>query len=431
MLIVLVVLFIVAVLMVDLALTAETARRSARNASSEFLMDARIEGHYAVVIAQLVYDRKQNKTESLNDRWARKEYTHVEGSREEAAADDPERPDLRERNEEDPDAGEDRVVGDTGEISVEVAVEDEARKFNLNALMDEDQPRRNAARERFAFLIDRYREDTPLDVSSTRAADLRDRVVEYLERKAPAEGARGQMPVAKANKYRILTPDELLDVKGFEDPDHGWGAAFLLYDARDPDEVLDYMERDEEEAEKPKVYPGLLRYLTLWSGDAWPDSKSPKAPDMATWHRINLNTAEKPVLESLFWENPQDVSVVERIMEYRDQEKEGSTPSDGGEIADDEPLPEKQVIEKLSDLWEKIEGVSQEIFDRNKVTEASVTFTCDTFSLDFRASRDKAFKQVRYIVRRNDKGVQTLLREVRADPRYEEDPQEGEEEEEP
>ena len=45
-LIVLVVLFIVAVLMVDISLTATTARRSARNASEAFLMDAAIEGRH-------------------------------------------------------------------------------------------------------------------------------------------------------------------------------------------------------------------------------------------------------------------------------------------------------------------------------------------------------------------------------------------------
>ena len=66
------------------------------------------------------------------------------------------------------------------------------------------------------------------------------------------------------------------------------------------------------------------------------------------------------------------------------------------------------------------------MIQRNTLTAAAITITSDTFSLDFLARRDKAFKQVRYVIRRHNQGVTTLLREVRADPRLE-----GEDEEEP
>ena len=75
-LIVLVVLFIVAVLMLDITLTPTTARRAAANASSDFLMDAAVEANLQVALAQLRYDfDPAKKVDSPDDRWAREEFT--------------------------------------------------------------------------------------------------------------------------------------------------------------------------------------------------------------------------------------------------------------------------------------------------------------------------------------------------------------------
>jgi hypothetical protein len=397
-LIVLVVLFIVAVLMVDITLTASTARRAARNASSDFLMEAVIDGRRQVAAAQLLYDARENAFDSLNDRWAREEFNDVE-----ATAEEPE-----EGEEELNDEGA-RLVADSDEVTVTVKVEDEEAKFNLNLLMDTDKARRESASERLAILLDRYREDTPLDLTAAKAAELRDKILEYLERTAPGEGESGRMPVAKSGAWKLLTPDELRMVEGFEVPERGWTAEFLLYDARDPDEVAAWREA-EEEGDKPVVHPGLLRYVTLWSGSAWVGNADP-----ASWLKINVNTAAKPVLETLFAKSAQDMALVEKILEYRDTAKEEQPDAPSG--AELEPVEQKQVFEKLDDL-KKVDGIDDQVLTRNGIGSATVTVTSSTFSLDFLAERKGAYKQVRYVLRRHAQGIQTLLREERNDPRF-------------
>jgi hypothetical protein len=287
--------------------------------------------------------------------------------------------------------------------------------------MHPDAKQREAARERFAVLIDRFREDTPLDISRTKADEIRDRVVEYLERAVPGNGETGKFPVAKSAPWRLLTPEELRNVEGLEDTAHGLGADGILFDARDPAEAREY-EADPENVKQPQTCKGLLRYLTLWSGSAWIGKV-----EAGTWNSmfaVNLNLAEKPVLETLFYKNPQDMIFAERIIEYRGTEKEGSKTSTTDPPEVDEPLPAHQYFEKAEDL-KKVEGLDQPVLDRNPVFAAAAAdpyaFKSDTFSIDFLAKRDTSYKQVRYVVRRNNQGIQTLLREVRADPRLEEE----------
>jgi hypothetical protein len=401
-LIVLVVLFIIAVLMVDITLTATTARRSARNASAEFLMDAAIEGRFLVMTAQLTYDAAENKTDSPDDRWGRPEFAEYKA---------PEK--TPEEKDEAAETAQ-RVVGDSDEVSVTARCEAENAKFNINLLMHPDAKQREAARERFAVLLDRFREDTPLDISRTKADEIRDRVVEYLERAAPGEGEKGKFPVPKSGPWRLLTPDELRNVEGLEDSAHGLGADGVLYDARDPKQAREY-DADPENAKKPEICKGLLRYLTLWTGSAWIGQP---APD--TWVAVNINLAEKPVLETLFYKNPPDMIFAERIIEYRQAEKEGSKTPSGDAPKADEPLAAHQYFEKFDDL-KKVDGLDDAVIQRNALSTAVVTLQSDTFSLDFLAKREKSFKQVRYVVRRNNQGFQTLLREIRADPRLDEE----------
>ena len=403
----LVVLFIIAVLMVDITLTATTARRSARNASSEFLMDAAIEGRLLVMQAQLTYDAAENKFDSPDDRWARPEYAEYQAP---------------EKSQDEIDEAKDapvRSAGDSDDVSVTARCEAENAKFNLNLLMHPDAKQREAARERFAVLLDRFREDTPLDLSRTRADEIRDRVVEYLERAAPADGETGKFPVAKAGPWRLLTPDELRNVDGLEDTTHRLGADGILFDARDPKAAREY-EADPENVKKPEICKGLLRYVTLWSGTAWVGQPAPDS-----WLPININLAEKPVLETLFYKNQADMIFAERIIEFRASAKEGSKEEPAGTTEVDDPLPVHQYFEKVEDI-KKVDGLDDAVIQRNTLTAAAITVASDTFSLDFLAKRDKSYKQVRYVLRRHNQGVTTLLREVRADPRLE-----GEDEEAP
>jgi hypothetical protein len=426
-LIVLVVLFIVAVLMIDITLTATTARRSAENASSEFLMDAAIEARFQVALAQLRYDyaTDQGAVDSPDDRWAREEYTVFERVRTEE--------EEREIEEAEEASGE-RLLGDSEDVSVTVTITDEERKFHLGLLAHPEEAKAKEARERFAILLDRFREDTPLDLSRTKAEELSEAVVKYLTRQGTSERARGQVPVppVRHKSWRLLTPDELRLVPGFEDSSRGLGAEAILYDARDPDEVRLYME-DPETSEPPEVIPGLLRFVTVWSGDSWAEEKEGKAEAAVadSWRKVNLNTAERPVLETLFAEST-DYLFAERIVEHRGTQQEGEGPAEGETPDLDEPLAEHQYFKNLEDL-KKVDGISDFLArDKAKWLEGYGAFRSGVFSIDILAEHEGAYKQVRYVVRRHAEGFQTLLREERADPRFEaEEPEDEEEEEAP
>ena len=262
-LIVLVVLFIVAVLMIDITLTATTARRSAKNASTEFLMDAAIEARYQVALAQLKYDYAldQGAVDSPDDRWAREAFTVFERvqTREE-----------RDEIAEEEEATGEVLLGDSEDVSVTLRIEDEERKFHLYQLVHPDAERRRVARERFAILLDRFREDTPLDLTRARADELVEKIVEYLERPETGDSAAGRVPVppVKHKSWRLLTPDELMLVTGLEDAQRGMGPEGILQTGRDPEEVRAYME-DPDAGEAPEEIPGLLRFVTVWSGTSF------------------------------------------------------------------------------------------------------------------------------------------------------------------
>jgi len=163
--------------------------------------------------------------------------------------------------------------------------------------------------------------------------------------------------------------------------------------------------------------------VTLWSGTAWTEAAK---EGENSWLKINLNTAERPVLETLFYEHYEDFPLVNRILEYRGTEKEGTGTSGGGEPDVDEPLSAHQYFENLEDL-KKVDGIDDAVLDRNKTIAQAATFESQTFAIDLMAERDGVTRQVRYIVRRNEKGVRTLLREERDDPTFEEKPKDGEE----
>jgi hypothetical protein len=435
-LIVLVVLFIVAVLMLDITLTATTARRAARNASSDFLMDAAIEANLQVALAQLRYDYNPGKkVDSPDDRWAREEYTRFEKtqSEEERAAE-------AQREEETGAVS----LGDSDAVDVVVTIEDEERKFNLNLLKQADAKKAEAARKCFVALLDRYREDTPLDLSRTRAEEICDAIVRHLDRAQPGENDPNSVPVPPSKTWILLTPDELRMIPALKDDSRGLGPEGILYDARDPEAVRTYM-LDPESQEPPEEYPGLLRYVTLWSGGAWPSGAAqappaqqpggqpgsspqpqPPAAGADNWKRINLNTAEKPVLEMLFHANPADMTIAERIISYRGTSKEGS-PAEGETAELDEPLAEHQYFTNLEEVKKGVPELTQAILDAHKLAEYA-RFDSETFSIKVVAKHEGATKQVRFVVRRGEKGFETLLREERADPSFEEEPEEGEEE---
>ncbi len=451
-LIVLVVLFIVAVLMTDISLTATTARRSAHNASTEFLMNAAVDRKFHVGVAQIRYENPVHEGYStLDDRWALKEYTNEEK----------ESPGDGASGAADAGAGEEgvKVYGEGGKgqvtatlrrlwdpapdldlgIGEATPIEDEDRKFNLYLLLHPDPEVRGTARERFSVLLDQFRQDTPLDVTPTVADELREQVVGYLERDAPAGGQAG-IPVRRKDPWWILTPDELCNAPGLEDKVHGLSAKGILFDSQDPREYRDY-QADPEGRDEPPAYPGLLRYVTVWSGDAFKKefTKDSKFP-------VNLNTADRTVLRALFHREGPNFEFVEKLLKWRLDEKEGAgtgAPASSGEDA--QPTVHNR-LEKVADLEKAAEGSYEAIRKKNFETEGGRSLLefltgvrSSTFSLFIRAEREveaaaddeedgrskesESVRLFRFVVRRKGLdpktrlyGYQTILREERDDP---------------
>ncbi|MHC4472446.1 MAG: type II secretion system protein GspK, partial [Planctomycetota bacterium] len=165
----------------------------------------------------------------------------------------------------------------------------------------------------------------------------------------------------------------------------------------------DQTPEDEEEEEEEEI-PGLYRYLTLWSQG-----------------KINLNTADRPVVRALF--DSRDDDLAERLLEWRDQEAE-EQPED----ADPDDEPAKNALESIDDL-KKIDGFDQAALTRNRLTADTVAFSGSRFSIHLLAeSTDGLRRQERYVIDRNPVGFRTLLAEERNDPLPREDEEEDEEE---
>jgi type II secretory pathway component PulK len=348
--VVLIVLMIVAVVATDLAVKARIQDFLARNARNDLAVEEAARGWVEVVKARLAYDRKRNNIDSEDDAWAESEL-------------------------------ESASVGD---VSIECVVEDEAGKFNLALLVSSDKNVRKRARKQFERLLVSYRRDTDRVIGASRAEQLAEKVVEYLEREDD-----GDYPVPEVGKDAplMLTIDELRYVEGFQDPEDE--DADLLYDV-----FREETEEELAEADELEPIPGLLKFCTLYSEG-----------------KININTAPVEVLRTLF-ENQVDWELADQIVEYRNGGGEDAFAS-----ADDEDSG-LTPFESVSDLT-KVTGIDSQTLSENGIDGNVVTVSSQVFSINVFATCENLTRQFRTIVKRHPKGFVTLLHEERKDPRYE------------
>ena len=341
------------VLALEIKSSASLHMRLARNERDDYIMRQALRGHVELVKQVLLYDGEENKTETLDDRWAEERYTSFQEVDEEA------------RDERDPE----EPVGSL-DVTITARIEDEARKFNLHNLVTDDDAARAHWEDVFRRLVTIFREDYGRNaVSAGKAEDLLNSLKEWLGREDDRNGI--PVPATGDEKRIMITPDELLMVKGFNRE--------LLFDLA-PD----------EEGEEPP--PGLLRYLTLWSAGP-----------------VNLNTAEMPMVHALFQESDRDLA--DRLLDWRmevAEEQDPDLPSDAEE--------KKNAITSAADL-SKIDGFDAEVLQRNKLTGVTVTGSSQVFSVHvFGESSDGMRRQERWVLHRNPAGFKTLLAEERNDP---------------
>jgi type II secretory pathway component PulK len=353
-LIVLIVFMLTAVLALEIKATAALHMRLARNKRDDFLMRQAIRGQLEILKQVLLYDKSENDVEALDDRWTDDKYTQFQKGPEEEEERDPEMPVSSE------------------EVELNARIEDEARKFNLHNLVADDEAVRAHWDEIFLRLLTIYREDDgPLAINRSEAEDLLRNLREWLERK---DGTNNIPVPATGDEKRILvTPDELLMVKGF--------TREMFFD------------QQPEEEDKPAV-PGLYHYLTLWSVGP-----------------VNLNTAEETMVYAMF--EDQDRDLADRLIEWRQtaaEEQDENAPTDAD--------PKNNALTGVQDLLQ-IDGFDAETVQRNLLTPITVTGSGDTFSIHLRAKATEGLsRQERWVVRRNAKGFTTILAEERNDPTF-------------
>jgi len=349
--VVLLVLMLCSILALEIKSTAVLHLRLATNKRNDFLMREAMRGQLEVIKQVLLYDLKENQIETLEDSWLDERYTSFQD------APDPE----EERDPEEP-------VSSTA-IDLEARVEDEARKFNLNNLVIEDETLRKQWEEVFVRLLMLYREEhSRYALSRGRAEELLKNVQAWMKRQGDDLGL--PPPSTAEENHLMVTPDELLLVKGL--------AREMFFD-----------QKPEEDGD-PEI-PGLYRYLTLWS----------EGP-------VNLNTADAVVVKALFRE--EDERLADDFLAWRDEEAEEQDPNLG---LDDEPA--KNSLKSIGDL-NNIDGFDNTVLQRNRLGSTAAV-SSSFFSIHLEGEDENGLRrQERWVLLRNAVGFRTLLMESRNDP---------------
>ncbi len=353
-LIVLLVLLFTSILAVDLKSTASLHKRLATNRRDDFLMRQRLRGQVEILKQLLLLDQEENNLETLDDRWLEDRYTAFQS--------------LPDEEEEDEEAAE-PVSSEDFELTARI--EDEARKFNLHNLVVEDDDLRAHWEKVFVRLLMIYREDdSRSSLSQSEAEDLLRNLKEWLDRQ---DEDRAPRPHTILENRILITPDELLMVKGF--------TRDIFYD----------LPPEDEEDESP---PGLYRYLTLWS----------EGP-------INVNTADEPVVHALFEDGDRDLA--DLFLSWRAEEAEDQEGN-----PDPEDDPDMNAVSSAQDLA-KVDGIDPEDLQRNLLNATTVTGRSNSFSIHLEGESSEGLRrQERWVLQRNSVGFTTLLFEERHDPIY-------------
>lgn len=267
-----------------------------------------------------------------------------------------------------------RTDEDSG-VNLSTVIFDEQGKFNVHVLAEASPERRLIWKERLAELIKRFRADTKFDAASNA-----EEIAEEISRWVNGQTSRGAIPKPKTQDDRaMLVLEELNFVSDIFERER------LLEDIREGDEVA----------------PGLHRYLTVHGTT-----------------KINLNTADKVVLQAIFRNDP---DIADRIIERRegtsedeDAPFEETDEAGGGGNPFTDP---NQVME--------VEGVTQPLLLANKVIPAEdFEVRSNFFAIRIAAQKEQSRREELFIVQRvpgNDpngeiEGFRHLLCQERTDP---------------
>ena len=215
-----------------------------------------------------------------------------------------------------------------GDLTTYVWVEDENRKFNILALASPDEEFARKSRERFIRLIDVLREDTELDLSSSDATQIADDFMEWIgtqtrdEERIPRPKLKSDteerrelsipLHLDELMMLRSVTEDLFFDkvldgrvIPGLESVMTVYTS--LVFDPGDPEKIARQRARSGQPPPPPETVP---------------EPNAPSAQPEGVGIRININTAPRAVLRSLFAPSEIPDLVIDAILRFRNEEVE-------------------------------------------------------------------------------------------------------------
>jgi len=264
---------------------------------------------------------------------------------------------------------------DESGVNLSTTVFDEQGKFNLHMLAEASAERKVVWKDRLIEIIKRFRADSKFDASAN-AEEIADDIARWVT----GQTSRGSIPKPSTQSDRsMLVLEELNFVSDI------FERLRLLEDIREGDDVA----------------PGLQRYITVYGTG-----------------KINLNTADKIVLQAIFKTDP---DIADRIIERREGSGEEEAAPLGGE---EEEAPGSNPFADPNQILE-VEGVTQPLLLQNKVIPAEdFDVRSSFFSIRIAAQKEQSRREELFVVQRvpgsdpngEIEGFRHLLCQERTDP---------------
>lgn len=231
----------------------------------------------------------------------------------------------------------------TSDVEVQVLIRDEDAKFNILAIMSEDEEFQEKSMERLVRVIDLFREGTKGDLGHGSAMEIAEGIKEWM--KGDRDIYKFPKPETKTGKYDRDEEDMEKDPINYPLTVE----EFIMCKGVTKDILFGYTEGTER-------IPGLLEYITIYSNltmdapkgdeeegeedeslfggeeeDEYGDTPPEEGGDGEGGEDeeeeavetnnglINVNTASLPVLKSLMEDSELSYAVVDRIGEFRDK----------------------------------------------------------------------------------------------------------------
>jgi type II secretory pathway component PulK len=363
----LIVVLLMTVLVTDVTQVSMVEYEASVNGSKLVRLEYALDAGLEIAKAHLIQDGIDTEIDSQNDSWAQPIKEQLGGSSGKTI--------------------EETATGASDSVDLLIEIEDESAKWPLPLLVMGNDAVLKRRRDLLAAVIDAFREDTNYDVDGSQALRYAELIASFMARRE-GEGGIVPRPNTKSDIHMTNVADIAL-IKEIDDR--------ILYDEVDDD---------------GQIYPGLLRFLTIWSYDV----------------RVNVNTAPRAVLRGLF--RGDDRGRADDIYNYRtaqaeekekkknstegrlDRERKGGDDRGGagkdGQQSDDEDATGGAVFEKVADV-QKVEGLTPRAFN-----EASqmMTVSSKTFSVWVTASTGSLSRIRHWVVRREGARIVVLLSEA-------------------